>query len=65
MTFIVEWEQWYRCGRHGDDKDFEIYTREFATEDDARAFKQDLLDGKHRGLRDLKVQPNEIALYMK
>ena len=63
--YIVEWEQWYRCGKYGDDKDFEIYTREFATEEAARAFKQDLLDGKHRGLYDMKVQENDITLFMK
>jgi hypothetical protein len=63
MKYVVEWEQWYRCGHHGDDKDFEIYRKEFATEVEARQFKLELLNGTHRGFADMKVKDEDVTIF--
>jgi hypothetical protein len=60
--YIVEWEQWYRCGKYGDDKDFEIYRNPFPTEAEARVFADELVEGKHRGFADMKVTKSDITI---
>lgn len=62
MTVTVEWDQWFRCGRTGDDTDFETHTMEFDERDDAIGFMNDLLAGHQRGLRDLQLQPCDIRI---
>ena len=60
--FKVEWDQWYRCGRYGDDKDYDTQSVEFATLSEAESFVEDLVAGKHRGFADCTVHRNEVKI---
>ena len=62
MTYKVEWNQWYRCGSHGDDKDYEAMTMDFETLSEANAFVVDLVNGKHRGTYDMAVHRDEVKI---
>ena len=62
MTHKVEWNQWYRCGYHGDDKDYETMTMDFETLSEANAFVVDLVNGKHRGTYDMTVHRDEVKI---
>ena len=65
MTYVVQWDQWYRCGRFGDDKDFDTMTMEFDTLAAALSFVDDLVADKHRGRFDMKVHRREVNIFSK
>lgn len=60
--YVVKWDQWYRCGRYGDDKEFVSMKEEFQTLCEANAFIDDLVEGKHRGFADMRVRREEVEL---
>lgn len=62
MTYKVEWNQWYRSGYHGDDVDCEPMSMEFKTLDEADTFGVELVNGKHRGMYDMSVNPDEVKI---
>ena len=62
MNYKVEWNQWYRCGYHGDDADYEAMTMDFETLSDAEGFVIDLINGKHRGTYDMSVHRDEVKI---
>jgi hypothetical protein len=63
--FEVQWDRWYRCGRYGDDKDYEEMRRTFNTIEEANSFVDDLVDGKHRGIYDITVHRHEVKIVEK
>ncbi len=60
--YHVEWDQWYRCGRDGDDKDYDRMVRVCETMVEAQTFVDELVAGKYRGFRDLGVYHNEVII---
>lgn len=62
MIYKVIWDQWTRGGYHGDDKDFEEMEVEFTSYHLAEEFAIDLVQGKHRGMYDCKVNFTDIKI---
>lgn len=62
MTYKVIWDQWYRCGYHGDDTDFKEIVVEFPSYHLAEDFAIELVQGKHRGMYDRKVNFTDIKI---
>lgn len=60
--FQVEWDQWYRCGRDGDDKDYDHMVETFETMVEAQTFVDELVAGEHRSRGDLGVYYNEVTI---
>lgn len=58
----VTWDQWYRCGKYGDDVDFRTETAEFENFDLVDRFIEDLIEGKYRGYADMKVHRRDIQV---
>ena len=62
MKYEVEWNQWYRCGYHGDDADYEVERAYFKTLDEANAYVNELISGKRRGTYDMSVNRDEVKI---
>ena len=62
MKFQVEWDQWYRCGRDGDDKDYVRMVETFETMVKAQTFVDELVAGEHRSRFDITVYRNEVTI---
>lgn len=61
-TFKVTWDQWFRCGRDGDDSDFEEYVLFFETFERAEQFVSELVAGDCLGVFDRTVHRNEVTI---
>lgn len=55
MTYKVIWDQWTRCGYHGMVVEFPSYHL-------AEDFAIELVQGKHRGMYDSKVNFTDIKI---
>lgn len=62
MTYTVKWDQWFRCGYHGDDSDFKKMVVEFPAYHLAEDFAIELVQGKYRGMYDRKVNLTDIKI---
>jgi hypothetical protein len=60
--YEVQWDQWYRCGRCGDDTNYEYKVMTFDTLALAEAFVDDLVQGKYSGYADMKVHRDEVKI---
>ena len=60
--FQVQWDQWYRCGHDGDDKDYDHMVETFETMVEAQTFVDELVAGEHRSRYDLAVYHNEVTI---
>ena len=61
-SYLVKWDQWFRCGPDGDDLDYLPESAEFDTLAKAEQFKADLIAGKFKGRGDLRVYENEVTI---
>ena len=63
--YIVKFNQWFRCGRNGDDTDYEEISVEFNTLPEATQYADEVAEGKYRGMYDRTVHRNEIKIVQK
>ena len=62
IEYQVEWDQWYRCGHYGDDKDYIHMVETFETLSEVQTFIEELVAGKHRGRYDMSVHAKEVTI---
>lgn len=62
--FIVEWDQWFRCGPNGDDSELETMSVNFDTRKQAEAYVDDLVSGKFRRLGQRAVHRSECKIIL-
>lgn len=65
MKYAVQWDQWYRCGRYGDDKDYEVQERTFNSRFEAEEYIDRLVAGEFKGLGDCTVHRHEVQIILK
>jgi hypothetical protein len=65
MMFIVEWDQWFRCGPNGDDAEFDSMSVNFDTLAQAEGFVDELVSGKFRSLGERPVNRSECKIIEK
>ena len=62
VTYKVTWDQWFRCGKYGDDTDYRTEAVEFDTICAAKKFVEQLCKGATRGVFDRPVYHDDVSI---